>query len=106
LSDVVELDALVLECTDLMRGRAQRAQRSLALDKVSGETAHGNAALLREALLELLENAIRHGTNHAPIRVSAYVDNGRAHVSVVSPGPAMQPAPSQPVEGRGLGLSI
>ncbi|HEY2824935.1 MAG TPA: histidine kinase dimerization/phospho-acceptor domain-containing protein [Gemmatimonadales bacterium] len=106
LDDSVELDALALECTDLMRARAQKAQRSLALDRVSGDAAMGNATLLREVLLELLENAIRHGSDQEPIRVSAFAEDDRAHLIVANPGPALNGAPSASAGGRGLGLSI
>src|SRR5690242_8993654 len=89
-----------------MRARAQQAGRALALDRVSGETASGNAPLLREVLLELLENAIRHGGTATPVRVSAYADGARAYLAVASSGPPVTPANGTNADGRGLGLSI
>ena len=105
LTDEVELDGLALESADLMRGRAQRAHRSLELDRVESAVANGNAQLLREALLELLENALKHGSEGA-VRISAYNEGDRAHLVVASAGPPIE-APTRPREdGGGLGLSI
>lgn len=110
IRDTVELDGLALECTDLMRGRAQQAQRTLELDRVDGDVARGNEFLLREALLELIENAVRHGGAERPIRVSAYCERERAHLQVASAGPpipsAVVESPSSSSGDRGLGLSI
>ena len=109
MGDTVELDGLALECTDLMRGRAQQAQRTLELDRVDGDVARGNEFLLREALLELIENAVRHGAER-PIRVSAYCEEERAHLQVASAGAPIPSAviesPSNSSGDQGLGLSI
>ena len=97
-----------------MRGRAQGLHRTLALGRVEPVQARGNKALLREVLLELLENGLRHGASNVPVAVSAYGDNGRACAEVSSGGP---PPPSSALEGTGsvprwaagsdgLGLSI
>jgi signal transduction histidine kinase len=105
LTDEIELDGLALDTADLMRGRAQRAHRTLELDRVDSAVAHGNAQLLREALLELLENALKHG-GEGPVRISAYREGDRAHLAVASAGPPIE-APAHPrVDGGGLGLSI
>ncbi len=107
--DAVELDAVVLECTDLMRRRAQASGHTLELDNVSADVVRGNDALLREALLELLENALKHGAAGGPIVVSARVEEGRAMMAVSSRGePVQLPADDwgQRAEGRGLGLAI
>jgi signal transduction histidine kinase len=112
LRDTVELDGLALECADLMRGRAQQARRSLELDRVDAGVAHGNERLLREALLELIENAVKHGTAAQPIRVSGYCEGNAAHLRVASAGPPIPGNGAGPVVGngssgaRGLGLSI
>lgn len=114
LGDVVELDGLALECTDLMRGRARGLRRSLELERVEPVQARGNEALLREALLELIENALRHGAPDVPVAVSAYADDGRAAIGVSSGGPPPLPQalsespapPPRPAGTGGLGLSI
>lgn len=111
MDDAVELDGLALECADLMRGRAQRAHHSLELDRVEPGVARGSEQLLREALLELIENAVKHGDPAQPIRVSAYSENGAASLAVCSGGvaPLSEPATDgrrAPERGGGLGLSI
>jgi len=114
LTDDVELDGLALECADLMRGRARGLHRTLKLERVEPVQARGNEALLREALLELTENALRHGASDAPVGLSAYADDGRATIAVSSGGPPPpasalhEPAspPRWPTDSGGLGLSI
>ncbi|HTC23783.1 MAG TPA: HAMP domain-containing protein [Gemmatimonadales bacterium] len=111
LDEAVELDGLVLECADLMRGRAQALRRHLELGRVDALTVRGSAALLREALLELIENACRHGSETVPIRISAYVD-GDATCLVVESGGPPPPLPTPEANGgrefdaHGLGLVI
>ena len=61
LEDQVELDGLVLDCTDLMRERASALGRSLAIGSADHVVVRGSAPLLQEALVELIENACRHG---------------------------------------------
>ena len=113
LADDVELDGLALECADLMRGRARALHRTLELGRVDPSQVRGNEALLREALLELIENALRHGAPSAPVAVSAYAGHGRAFVEVSSGGPpppaAVLHEPAalpHPGGASGLGLSI
>ncbi len=108
LEDLVELDGLALECTDLMRGRAAQTSRCLALGEIAAVTVPGSDRLLREALLELLENACRHGLP-PDICVSVSVKDSAARVDVASRG---SPLRSSVVDteagddGAHLGLSI
>jgi signal transduction histidine kinase len=107
LDDDVELDGLVLECTDLMRARASSLGRSLALGRAEHIIVRGNEALLKEALLELLENGCRHGTSDAPVTVSAYLEAGKGVVAVESAGqPFELPAASGRTPSEGLGVAI
>lgn len=108
-TDDIELDGLALECADLMRGRASQHGARLELDRVEPGTARGNAGLVRELLLELIENAIRHGDVSEPIRISAFVEGGVATVAVASAGRPIanvRRSPERPREVGGLGLSI
>jgi signal transduction histidine kinase len=104
LEDDVELDGLALECTDLMRARAQALGRTLALGDVAPVVVRGNEHLLREALLELLENGCRHGAATAPVTTAVRADDEGATIEVrsaVDPGLTTVDAP-----GRGLGRAI
>jgi signal transduction histidine kinase len=107
LDDDVELDGLVLECTDLMRGRASDLGRSLAIGRAEHVVVRGNEALLREALVELLENGCRHGKPGSTVTVSVYAGPGIALLEVESEGepfglPSRDPARAP----EGLGLPI
>lgn len=99
----VDLDELAFECTDLMRRRAAALGRQLALVESPAVTVRGNAALLREALLELLENACRHGGASAPVTVGIAVRGAEAHLVVTS---ALPEAGGGAATGTGLGVPI
>jgi len=111
LEDDVEIDGLALECTDLMRRRATTLRRRLELQRIEPHRVRGHEALLREALLELIENALKHGHPESPVLVSAYVERGRAWVMVSNRGrPVPEPvAPRRTgdlTQGGHLGLAI
>lgn len=97
----VELDGVALAAADLMRGRASALERALAFGIVEDVTVTGAEPLLQEAVVELLENACRHGTPEHPVGISVRREGGRAVVSVTSAGPAIPEGP-----GRGLGLGV
>ncbi len=97
----VELDAVALEAVDLMRGRAQGLERQLSLGTMDGVEVEGDESLLREAALELLENACRY-SEVGPIEVAVRADGADAFLEVRSAGP---PAPAA-ADSTGLGLAI
>lgn len=97
----VELDGVVLAAADLMRGRASVLERALAFGVVEDVTVTGAEPLLQEAVVELLENACRHGTGEQPVGIGVRRDGDRAVVAVTSAGPAIPEGP-----GRGLGLGV
>lgn len=109
LDDLVELDGLALECADLMRGRAAQTHRSLMLGEVEALTVRGSDRLLREGLIELIENACRHGAPEPEILISVYAEGAVAWVDVASGG---APVPAALLEttpgddGMHLGLAI
>lgn len=86
LTDQIELDGLVLECVDLMRGRADAMGRHLELGTMDAAEVLGNEPLIREAVLELIENACRYGDPARPIRVEALATGTGARVEVTSAG--------------------
>lgn len=110
MGDSIELDALALEATDLMRHRASVLGHPLELLQVEAVTVPGNAALLREALVELLENACRHGEAGVPVSVRVLRTADHAEVTVLNRGSAVDipevRVDELPEDGRGLGLSI
>jgi signal transduction histidine kinase len=84
LIERVELDGLALECADLMRGRAQALGCRLELTQVDPVVVTGSEPLLREALIELLENACRHGGGAEPVRLSVLTEDNDAMVEVTN----------------------
>jgi signal transduction histidine kinase len=112
LRDAVELDALALEATDMFRSRAQALGQHLELHEIIPCEVTGDEALLREALLELLENACRHGEPGTPVGVSVSREGTSILLGVRSTGAAIPPettlAQRAGESGRtgGLGLSI
>jgi len=106
VSDAVELDGLVLACADLMRGRATEAERLLELGAVATETVCGNEVLLHEVILELIDNAIRHGQAGESIRIGAAAEQGIARLTVSSRGePIPDPTGEAGIpDGGGLGI--
>lgn len=105
----VELDGLALEAADLFRGRAQALGRPLELGVVEGVAVRGDPMLLREAVIELLENAGRHAEGPGPIRLEVIDSTSSAAIAVTSPGaPIDLEAADETPEGepRGLGLAL
>lgn len=106
LDEAVELDGLALDCADLMRGRAQALGRRLELSRVEPVIVEGSEPLLREALLELLENACRHGSSTQPVRISVYLEGGEAVLEVSnSIDPAVRDG-GDISRGFGLGMRV
>ncbi len=109
LDALVEIDGLALDCADLMRGRATALGRRLDLVRVEQLEVRGNEQLLREALLELLENACRYAGGSIPIGISAWRSGDEVWLEVASDGPPLDGVAvraEENVEANGLGLTI
>jgi len=105
LTDDIELDGLALDCADMMRGRVSEQGHRLELARIEPAAVRGNGPLIREVLLELIENAVRHGQPDRPISVSAFTEGDEAHLEVASGGdPWVGTVPLD--RSKGLGLSI
>ena len=85
-----------------MRSRLTETHRSLELGEILPAVVRGNESLLREALLELLENACRHADPRVPVRVSVTAEVERTVLTVTSAGPPIPPdrAGQTTVRGR------
>jgi signal transduction histidine kinase len=105
LTDMVELDGLILECADLMRGRAQALGARLELGRMEPIVVRASEPLLREALIELLENACRHGGHDSPVSISVSSRGPAARVEVAN-GMAGGIQPEPAADDRGLGLQV
>lgn len=113
LVDRVELDGLVVETAQLMSNRAKALRRNLEFGQVESIEVQGAEWLLREALLELVENACRHGSPNCSVRIGVFRIGERAMVEVrngdaigrLVPGEVPMATDSLPTEA-GLGLSM
>jgi signal transduction histidine kinase len=112
LEDRLELDGLLLECVELMRGRARTTAHPLQFGRVEPAEFTGNEMLLREGVMELVENACRHADKGSSIILDGYPDDQAIRIEVTSRGAPLPdrtvaelPADGGGTEG-GLGLSI
>ena len=103
LVDLVELDGLVLECADLMRSRAQALGRRLELARMDPGVVRGSEALLREAVIELLENACRHSAATGVVQLSVFTDGPTAAVEIVN---AVSDHLASPDDGQGMSAEL
>jgi len=115
----IDLRELARELTAEWVPKALQAGIDLGLDD-GGETAApvwvtGHALLLREALQNLIDNAIRYAGAGSEVTVSAWRDNGQAVVQVADTGPGIPPDLHRAVferfvrathEGSGCGLGL
>lgn len=113
LADAVDLDGLVFEGADLFRARAHALGRALDLGTMDAAEVTGDAMLLREAVMELLENACRHSAGEGPVRISVSTGDGTALIAVENPGAPLpddwdsrESGPHDGPEPRGLGLAL
>jgi two-component system sensor histidine kinase KdpD len=113
-SDVSELVSAALESTgDVMEGREVRVGISPELPLIRTD-----AALLGQALANILHNAGVYSPGNTPVEVSASFAAGKLRLSVRDHGPGLPPGeearvfgkfhrtPGSPAGGTGLGLSI
>ena len=107
VTEDVELDHAIHRAVELMRPRAVALGREIAVGSAKPVSVKGNSALLNEALLEMLENAIRHGDASRSVLVSVASREHRAELEVASGGRAFHlPACTEKEGPDGLGLPI
>lgn len=111
LDEAVELDGLALEAAEIMRGRASALGRRLELQEMAPAMTLGNSSLLREAVLELIENALRHGEAGSVVDLSVSDAGAEVRLTVANTGPPLdlEDVAGDPLAAsgsHGLGLSI
>lgn len=96
----VDLGALAAEVAALLAGRARRAGVEL---RVSGAAAvvAGDRDRLKQALINLVDNATRVTPPGGAVRIAARAAGGRASVAVEDDGPGVAPALRASIWGRG-----
>lgn len=110
----LDLSALVASVAEVYAPAAEEAGRSLACDIAPNLGMDGDGALLRQALANLLDNALVHGGPHVRLRLAA-----GPVIEVTDDGPGIPPAEREAVTrrfhrldasrhtpGTGLGLAL
>ena len=111
LKERVELDQIVLEVVDLFRARAHALGQSLELGTMDEADVRGDQHLLHEAAAEMVENACRHGSAVAPVRISLRRSGSDVRLEVENAGVPFEAEAhamsfEPPQDPRGLGLFI
>lgn len=115
----VALDDLVREIADLLTVLAEERQQRIVVEAVERVEVLAEPSLVRSAVLNLVDNAIKHGQAGCEIRITVATDRHVATVSVSDRGPRIADAHREQVFERffrvdhmagqsvgGLGLSI
>jgi two-component system, OmpR family, sensor kinase len=114
----IRLDALVSACAAEREPAAREAGVDIDVDAEQPAVVLGDERLLRRAVDNLLDNAVRHGGAGGQVRASVIVADGRVRVEVADKGPGIPPGQSAHVfdrfhrgsaaapGGSGLGLPI
>ncbi len=86
------LDEIVGETVRSLRVLAQPGEVSIAADCPSGLQIRGDEALIRQMLVNLLENAVRYSRPGGTVRLEAAVRDAQVVIDVADQGPGVPPA--------------
>jgi two-component system phosphate regulon sensor histidine kinase PhoR len=97
----VEPEALVRSAVDLVRPRAERREVTLTCRAAEAlPTAMWDAEAVRRAVLNLLDNAIKHGHEGGTVQAGATADGEVICLSVTDDGPGIGPRERKDIFGR------
>jgi len=120
-SEQVDLESVVADLLDQMAPVAQERRVDLRRSATSATSVPGSRPLLAEAILNLLDNAIRHSVDGGVVEVSLERHEAQVWLSIRDSGPGIPPEehekifrrfyrmvgpPEGSVDGSGLGLAI
>jgi len=97
----VDLAALAAELAALLEGRARRAGVALAVDAAPACVA-GDRDRLKQAMLNLLDNALRHAPPGGRVSLRVEAAGGEARVSVADDGPGVPAELAERIWERGV----
>lgn len=86
----LDLAPVVRDAVELLRPLAEEKGQPLRLELAS-LTVEGDPTTLRQAFVNVLHNAIRHGPVGSPVTVRLYADQGDAVVDIGDRGPGIPP---------------
>lgn len=115
----VDLSELATELGETLAPLAEDLGRNLTVNVEPGLRVYGDRELLAQAVINLVENAFRHTSREALIRLEARRDGNRVVLSVADNGPGIPQGERERVQqrfvrldaargtsGHGLGLSL
>jgi two-component system phosphate regulon sensor histidine kinase PhoR len=117
----VPLKGVILEAVQVCEPKAHAKDIRITVDCPDGLAARINAALLEQAIVNLIDNAIKYSEPGQPVSVEAAADDGGVTISVRDKGAGIEPehlpriferfyrvdkARSRTLGGTGLGLAI
>ena len=117
----IDLPSFVTETVDSFRPLADARTVVLATDVESGLAAHADPAVLRQMLINLLDNAVKYGPESQTVIIGAQRVGGVVRITVTDEGPGVPAADREriwepyrrlardangPVGGSGIGLAV
>jgi two-component system OmpR family sensor kinase len=113
----VEVRPLIADAVDAVR--AVHPQRRISLDAPHGVLVQGDDGRIRQAVDNLLRNAVVHTPRNSPVAVKVITEGATVRLSIADEGPGLTPEEAEHVfdrffqadlsrtgQGTGLGLSI
>ncbi len=120
--DIVAVKTLVSRAVNQLKPLAAQKDISLETQLDKGLQVSGEAASLIEALVIILDNAVKYSQPHSPVRVTAQATEGQVEIAIVDQGIGIKPSElkriferfyradaarsKQEADGYGLGLAI
>ncbi len=120
--ELIALDRLAGDAADCLRVLAEEKGQTLRVDVTEAVDVEADYATLRQALINLLDNAIKYAPERGHIRiVVGHTPTGDAAIAVIDDGPGIapehqdkifnrfyriEPERSRQLSGTGLGLAI
>jgi heavy metal sensor kinase len=119
--EVIDLRGLADDVVGYLGVLAEEKQQSLTVDQVGTPWGLGDRQVLRQALIDLVDNAIKYTPQAGAIQVRVSDSTGRVTIDVIDSGPGVAPelrtrifdrydrgdsAGTGAIGGAGLGLSI
>jgi signal transduction histidine kinase len=117
----VDVGTAIADTVESFRPLADAREVELATEVAGGLTVRADAAVLRQMLVNLLDNAVKYGPRGQTVRVGARRENGVVRIRVSDEGPGV-PASDRgrvwepyhrlerdangPVGGSGIGLAV
>lgn len=117
----VELGGLVRDVSSLLAVVAEEKEQTLGIDAPKAVAVKGDWTILRQAVINLVDNALKYSPHGSEIRIGVFWEHEKAVISVADSGPGIPesereniferfyrlPSPDSSMKpGAGLGLSI